>query len=134
MSGIEKKMAEYRMQTMRIAEEAQSIERQMDALKKLQGCVERGYHTDHSGSISVTGFNPAQHPLFEIESMTVRCEHCGCWAFMDADATPQSYAWMLEHPATGAEVTLESFIGAREEEEPAPTIDLTKPLEGDEDE
>ena len=39
---IDKKMAEYRMQTMRIAEEAQAIERQMDALKRLQVCVERG--------------------------------------------------------------------------------------------
>ena len=132
MSGIEKKMAEYRMQTMRIAEEAQAIERQMDALKSLQVCVERGYH--HAGSLVVTGFNPAQHPLFEIESMTVRCEHCGCWAFMDADATPQSYVWLMKHPATGETVTLESFIGASEEEEPAHTVDLTKPPEDDEGE
>ena len=44
------------------------------------------------------------------------------------------YTWLMKHPATGETVTLESFIGAREEEEPAPTIDLTKPPEGDENE
>lgn len=132
MSGIEKKMAEYRMQTMRIAEEAQAIERQMEALEGLQVCVERGYH--HAGSLSVLGFNPAQHPLFEIESMTVRCEHCGCWTFMGEIKGDDEYTWLMKHPATGETVTLESFIGAREEEEPAPTIDLTKPPEGDENE
>ena len=99
MSGIEKKMAEYRMQTMRIAEEAQAIERQMEALEGLQVCVERGYH--HAGSLSVLGFNPAQHPLFEIESMTVRCEHCGCWTFMGEIKGDDEYTWLMKHPATG---------------------------------
>ena len=129
---IDKKMAEYRMQTMRIAEEAQAIERQMEALEGLQVCAERGYHD--AGSLVVAEYNPAQHPLFEIESLTVRCAHCGCWAFMGETKGDDEYTWLMEHPTTGEPVTLESFIGTSEEEEPAHTVDLTKPPEGDEDE
>jgi hypothetical protein len=130
MSGIEKKMAEYRMQTMRIAEEAQAIERQMDALKRLQVCLEQGFC--NARNISVIALNPAHNPLFGIDSLTLQCKDCGCWAHCATHEGP--IKWMMEHPSTGEHVTLESFIGASEEEEPAHTVDLTKPPEGDEDE
>jgi len=132
MTGIDKKMAEYRMQTMRIAEEAQTIERQMDALKRLQVCVERGYHAPHS--FRTMNVEPAQVPLHGLVSVVVSCDDCGCWCELNAFEANGMVHWMMTVPATGEEVRLESFIGPDKGEEPAHTVDLTKPPEGDEDE
>ena len=102
---IDKKMAEYRMQTMEIAERARTIEAQMDMLKRLQVCVEQGYHVP--SGFRTMNVEPAQVPLHGLVSVVISCDDCGCWCEMNAaQANGNMVCWMLTDPATNRDVTL----------------------------